>query len=86
MINFSEGWSPNNNLRMSKEQIKKLVESIMNKNPYSEGSFHGGLGLAQIKEIISYLMYTENNNLIKITIDKEFDEYHLSLTIDEKEK
>ena len=56
----------------------------MTKNPYSIGSLHGGLGTSNIKEIINYLMYTENNDSIQITINKELDEYHLSITIDNK--
>ena len=58
----------------------------MKKNPYCTGSFHGGLGLTQIKEIINYLMFVEKNDTIRICIDKEYDQYHLSLTIESKYK
>ena len=71
---------------MSKSEIKELIKDIMKKNPYAVHATHGGLGLDQIKEIISYLMYVEDNSSVEITIDKEFDEYHLSLTVNKKEK
>ena len=58
----------------------------MKKNLYGVNTTHGGLGLDQIKEIISYLMHVEDNSSVEITIDKSFDEYHLSLTINKKEK
>jgi hypothetical protein len=57
----------------------------MTKNPYSVGSAHRALSLSNVKEIINYLMYTENNDSIQITIDKELDGYHLSLTVNKKE-
>ena len=87
MINFNDGWSSRNEyLQISKSEIKDLIKNIMKKNPYGVNATHGGLGLDQIKEIISYLMYVEDNSSVEITIDKEFDEYHLSLTINKKEK
>lgn len=87
MINFAEGWGRENSyLQMSKSEIKDLIKDLMKDNPYSISSAHGGLGLRQVKEIISYLMYVEDNNSIQVTIDKSFDGYHLSLTVNKKEK
>ena len=45
MINFAEGWGFNemSNLQMTKSEIKELIKDLMKKNPYSKGSFHGGL-------------------------------------------
>ena len=83
MINFAEGWG-NSYLRMNKSEIKELIEELMSNNPYSVGSFHGGLSLINVKELINYLMYTENNDSIQITIDKESNKYHLSIMIDSK--
>tara|TARA_R110002167_G_scaffold38405_2_gene119596 strand:+ start:175 stop:444 length:270 start_codon:yes stop_codon:yes gene_type:complete len=85
MINFAEGWSPENEyLQMSKSEIKELIKELINSNPYSVGSFHGDLSLTNVKEIINYLMYTQNNDSIQITIDKESNKYHLSIMIDSK--
>ena len=67
-------------------EIKDLIKDLMKDNPYSISSVHDGLGLRQVKEIISYLMYVEDNNSIQVTINKSFDGYHLSLTVNKKDK
>ena len=88
MINFADGFDPNKrNIEISKEQIAELVKAIMeNKNKYLLGSYHGGLGLEHIKEIINYLMYSDKNDCIELLIEKENDGYHLALTILDKYK
>ena len=83
MINFAEGWGYDH-LLMNKSEIKELIKEIMSSKPYSIGSHHGNLSLTNVKEIINYLMYTENNDSIQITIDKESNKYHLSIMIDNK--
>ena len=89
MINFADGWSPDDssNIEISKEQIAKLVEAIMeNKRKCELGSHHESLSLEHIKEIINYLMYADNNDCIELLIEKENDGNHLSLTVLDKYK
>ena len=87
MINFADGYGNSEDiLSINPKKLKKLIKSILNKDPYSEGSTHGGLSPTVIQEIINYLMYAENNQTIYLKIDKDIDEYHLNLTIGKKKK
>ena len=86
MISFIEGDYSEGRAVMSMAKIKKLVSEVMENNPFAEGTLHGGLHADHIKEIVNHLMFVEGNSSIQIIIDKEVDGYHLSLTVDKKEK
>ena len=86
MISFADGSEGGHNIKLSKSQIKKLVDAVMETNPFGEGSRHGGLHPDHIKEIVNHIMFVENNSSVYIIVDKESDGFHLSLTIDRKEK
>ena len=52
---------------------------------YPKGSVHGGLSPTAIEKIIAYIMYSENCESLDLNISKAEDEYHLNLTIKDKE-
>ena len=89
MIAFRDGYQPEGSkyLQLSKGQIKKLVEKVMEAGAqFTEGSYHGGLSPTQIEMIISHILYTQDKSSLTITIDKDLDGYHLGLKIDAVEK
>ncbi len=89
MIAFRDGHEPEGDkyLQLSKDQIKKLVEKVMEAgSQFVEGSYHGGLSPTQIEAIISHILYTQDNSSLTITIDKEVDGYHLGLKVHAIEK
>ena len=86
MISFAEGSEGGRDIELSSSQLKKLVDAVMKGDPFAEGSRHGGLHPDYIKEIVNHLMFVEENHSIYIIVDKEADGFHLSVTIDRKEK
>lgn len=86
MINFSDGYGGSENINLNKKALKKIIEKILEEDPYPESSSHAGLHPEHIKEIVNYLMFVDDNESIQISIDKELDGYHLALTIDRKNK
>lgn len=82
MINFSEGHHEYG----SQEELKQMVNGIIDKlGAYTEGSVHGGLSPSSIQDIISCVLYQENHNSVTFKINKDIDDYHLSLEIIQKE-
>ena len=90
MISFADGSESqsddNKYLEITKGAVKKLIQKLLAEDPYGEGSFHEKLSPTYIEEIITYLMYAENNDTIYLKIEKDLDEYHLNLTIGKKKK
>jgi|TARA_B110000495_G_scaffold195739_1_gene203662 hypothetical protein len=83
MINFSENYHEYS----SKEDLRDLVDEIIEKiGEYHEGSVEGGFSPVMIQDIISELLYEENNKSITIKVSKASDNYHLHLEILNKEK
>ena len=69
----------------SQEELKNLINETMKKlGAYSTGSTHGGLSPSNIQDIIAFLMYSEDCSNVNITISKSEDDYHLNLSINEK--
>ena len=69
----------------SQEELKSLINETMEKfGAYSTGSTHGGLSPSSIQDIIAFIMYTEDCRYLNITIGKSQDDYHLNLSINEK--
>jgi hypothetical protein len=85
MIAFNKGWSPSS---FTSEDLKEILTDILsNKHKlHGSGVKCGGLSPAQIQDIIAYLIYQEENSSIQFTVSVEEDNYHLSLSIDKKEK
>jgi len=85
MISFAEGWSSKSSI---KEDLKQMIADILiNKDKlYKVGSSHGGLHPTQVQDIIAYLMFQEENSSVQFTVSNEVDGYHLTLTIDKKQK
>jgi|TARA_B110000495_G_C22559169_1_gene337549 hypothetical protein len=86
MINFADGYGGDDYVNLNKKAIKKIIQKILEEDPYPESSSHGGLNPEHIRDIVDYLMYVDNYESIQISIDKELDGYHLALTIDRKNK
>ena len=82
MINFSEGHHEYGSQEELKQMINKIIDEL---GPYSEGSTHGGLSPSSIQDIISYILYQENNSSVTFKINKDIDDYHLSLEVINKE-
>ena len=86
MISLPEGTGGGrSDMISSPKGLEKLVKAILEDDPYAEASRHDGLSLSHLSEIITFLMYVENNKCLQVIIEKESDGYHLSLTIDKKE-
>ena len=83
MINFSEDCHEYGSQKELKDLINEVIESL---GKYSEGSTHGGLSPTMIQDIISILLYQEDNSSVSVKISKDIDEYHLYLEILNKEK
>lgn len=83
MINFSEDCHEYSSQEDLKDLINEVIEKLGN---YSEGSTHGGLSPTMIQDIISILLYQEDNSSVSIKISKDIDDYHLYLEILNKEK
>ena len=83
MIAFRKGQSPDEEYSISKDQLKKIIKSMLAQKgaTSSTHSHHSGLSPTQIEMIISHLMYTKGANSINLTINKEEDGYHLGLTV-----
>ena len=83
MIAFNHGHSPDDEYSISKDQLKKIIKSVLAKEgaTYATHSHHSGLTPTQIEMIISHLMYTKGAESINLTVNKEEDGYHLGLTV-----
>lgn len=83
MIAFNHGHAPDDEYSISKDQLKKIIKSVLAKKgaTYATHSHHSGLTPTQIEMIISHLMYTKGAESINLTINKEEDGYHLGLTV-----
>jgi hypothetical protein len=82
MISLNSDYDP---LPSSQEELKNLIKDTMEKfGAYSVGSTHGGLSPTNIQDIIAFIMYSENCANLNITISKSEDDYHLNLSINEK--
>lgn len=82
MINFSEGHHEYG----SQEELKQMINEIIDElGAYTEGSTHGGLSPSSIQDIISYVLYQENNTSVTFKINKDIDDYHLSLEVINKQ-
>ena len=82
MISFN---SDNESPPSSQEELQNLINETMEKlGTYSTGSTHGGLSPTNIQDIIAFIMYSENCANLNITISKAEDDYHLNLSINEK--
>jgi hypothetical protein len=82
MIKINEDYSE----YKDQSELKQIVNDIIDlMGDYPKGSVHGGLSPVAIEKIIAYLMYSENNQSIDLNITKAEDEYHLNLTIKNKQ-
>lgn len=83
MIAFRDGYSPDDEYSISKDELKKIIKAVLAKKSgiSSTHSHHSGLSPTQIEMIISHLMYTKGAESINLTINKEEDGYHLGLTV-----
>jgi len=83
MIAFMDGYSPDEEYSLSKDQLKKIIKAVLTKKGVTSAthSHHSGLTPTQIEMIISHLMYTKGADSINLTINKEEDGYHLGLTV-----
>ena len=57
----------------------------LEKDPYEPGNTHGGAHPEFIVHIINNLLFNKQYRKINITIEKEFDNYHLLFTVNERE-
>ena len=70
----------------SRSELKEILNDILDlMGNYPKGSVHGGLSPTAIEKIIAYIMYSENCESLDLNISKAEDEYHLNLTIKDKE-
>tara|TARA_B100002019_G_scaffold293499_1_gene321579 strand:- start:13651 stop:13899 length:249 start_codon:yes stop_codon:yes gene_type:complete len=70
----------------SQSELKKILNEILDTmGDYPKGSVHGGLSPVAIEKIIAYIMYSENCDSLDLNITKADDEYHLNLTIKDKQ-
>ena len=82
MISFNSDSEPPPS---SQEELKNLINETMEKFvAYATGSTHGGLSPTNIQDIIAFIMYSEDCRYLNITIGKAEDDYHLNLSINEK--
>ena len=82
MIKINEDYSE----YKDQSELKQILNDIIDlMGDYPKGSVHGGLSPVAIEKIIAYLMYSENNQSIDLNITKAEDEYHLNLTIKNKQ-
>jgi len=85
VIAFNKDWNPES---FTRQDLKEILSDILaNKDKaYQIGSSHGGLHPTQIQDIIAFLMFQEENSSVQFTVSTEADDYHLTLTIDKKQK
>jgi hypothetical protein len=57
----------------------------LEKDPYEPGNTHGGAHPEFIVHIINNLLFNKQYRKINITVEKEFDNYHLKFTVNERE-
>jgi hypothetical protein len=82
MIKFSNNFEEYS----SQSELKKILNEILDTmGDYPKGSVHGGLSPVAIEKIIAYIMYSENCDSLDLNITKADDEYHLNLTIKDKQ-
>ena len=82
MIKFSNNFEEYS----SQSELKKILNEILDTmGDYPNGSVHGGLSTVAIEKIIAYIMYSENCDSLDLNITKADDEYHLNLTIKDKQ-
>tara|TARA_R100000008_G_C3525857_1_gene136532 strand:- start:67 stop:315 length:249 start_codon:yes stop_codon:yes gene_type:complete len=65
---------------------KKLLEAIFDADPYKVGNSYSGLNAEHITEIIKHILYAEKCNKVDFSVSLDDDGYHLTVTIDKKEK
>lgn len=82
MIKFNEDYKEYEDQSELKEILNDIIDLM---GDYPKGSTHGGLSPAAIEKIIAYIMYSENCDSLDINISKAEDEYHLNLTIKDKQ-
>ena len=86
MISFNKDYEPEKGQYFSTDKIKELMDAVLGTDPFYGGSYHDSLQPAFIAEIISFIMYQQNHKSLHLIVNKETDGYHLSVTIDKKEK
>lgn len=82
MIKINEDYEEYKDQSELKEILNDIIDLM---GDYPKGSVHGGLSPVAIEKIIAYLMYSEDNQSIDLNITKAEDEYHLNLTIKDKQ-
>ena len=86
MIAFKDGKEPEDPREFPKEKYLELLAAIFKSDPFSIGTYHGGLSPQHLGEILATVIYKYNYKQVSVTIEKESDGYHLGLTIDQKSK
>lgn len=84
MIAFNKGYELSS---FTSGDLKEILAKILaNKGKFNKGTTFGGLHPDQIQDIIAFLMFQESNRSVQFTVSLEDDGYHLTLTIDKKQK
>jgi hypothetical protein len=71
----------------TRSDLDEILDGILsNKGKFNEGAKVGGLHPTEIQDIVAFLMFEEGNSSVRLTVEKEADNYHLALIIENKQK